>query len=133
MVCYLSSQFHAGAVAGHAGDGTDHRHKPNARGNNTAPIGAVLTLQVQNNRCVCISDVVVVVTVVVVLVVVLVVIIVVASAVVVDVLIFGCESRSGADRPCEWLHAICVGCTVALRFFVRCCCWFLRGIVAAPA
>ena len=99
----------------------------------TAPFGAALPLQVQNNRCVCVSDVfVVVVTVVVVLAMVFVVVVVVAAAVVVDVLLFGCESRSGETvLVCEWLHAICVGCTVVLRC-VRCCRWFLRGIVAAP-
>ena len=37
------------------------RHQPNASDNRTAPFCAVLPLQVQNNRCVCVSDVVVVV------------------------------------------------------------------------
>ena len=55
LICYLSLQFHAGAVAGHVGDGTNHRHQPNARGKNTAPVGAVLPRQVQSNRCVCVS------------------------------------------------------------------------------
>ncbi len=50
----------------------NHRHQPNASDNHTAPFGAALPLQVQNNRCVYVSDVVVVViTVVVVLVIVL--------------------------------------------------------------
>ena len=82
---------------------------------------AVLPLQVQDNRCVCVGDlvvvVVVVVTVVVVLAMVFVVVVVVAAAIVVDVL---CESRSGADRPCDGLHASCVGCAVALRCGGRC-------------
>ena len=52
----------------------------------------------------------VVVVVVIVLVLVSVVVIVVVAAVVVDVLLllFGCESRSGSDRPCACLEAI--GC-----------------------
>jgi hypothetical protein len=91
---------------------------PDARGNNTAAFGAALPLQVQNNRCVCVSDVVVVVIVVVL---VSVVVIVVVAAAVFDVLLFGCESRSGSDRPCEWAHAIGVGAAVILRC-VRCCC-----------
>ena len=75
-----------------------HRHQPNASDNHTAPFGAVLPLQVQNNRCVCVSDVVVVVVTVGV---VIVMVSVVVIAVVVDVLLFGCGSRSGADRLCE--------------------------------
>jgi hypothetical protein len=31
------------------------RHQPNASDNRTAPFGAVLPLQGQNNRCVCVS------------------------------------------------------------------------------
>ena len=109
-----------------------HCHQPTARDNHTAPFGAVLPLQEQHNRCVCVSDVVVVVvTVVVVLAMVFVVVIVVAAAVVVDVLLFGCESRSGADRPCERLHALGVSAAVC-RHCGLCCCCFLRGIVAAP-
>ena len=38
-----------------------HRHQPNASDNHTASFGAVLPVQVLNNRCVCVSDVVVVV------------------------------------------------------------------------
>ena len=60
------------------------------------------------------ASVVVVVTVVVVLVMVSVVVIVVAAAVVIDILLFGCESRSASDRPCEWLPAIFVGAAVVL-------------------
>ena len=75
---------------------------------------ALLPLEAQNNRCVCVRDVVVVVTVfVVVLAMVFVVVVVVAAAVVVDVVLFGCESRSGAHRPCEWLQALSVGFAVA--------------------
>ncbi len=114
LVCYLSLQLQAGAVAGHVGDGTNHRHQRNARGNNTAPIGAALPLQEQNSRCVCVSDAFVDVgTVVVVLAMAFVVVVVVAAAVVVDVVLFGCESRSGAPRPCEWLQAFSVGFAVA--------------------
>ena len=81
--------------------------------------------------CVVVVTVVVVV-VVVVLAMVFVVVVVVAAAAVADVLLLGCKSRSGETvLVCEWLHAICVGCTVVLRC-VRCCRWFLRGIVAAP-
>ena len=76
-----------------------HRHQLNASDNHTASFGAVLPLQVLNNQCVCVSDVVVVVAVVLVLVMVFAVVIVVDAAVVVDVLLFGCEPRSGADRP----------------------------------
>ncbi len=112
-------------------ENASHRHQQNASDNHTAPFGAVLPLQVHNDRCVCVSDVdVVVVTVVVILSMVFGVVVVVAAAVVVDVLLFGCKSRSGADRPCEWLHAIGVGAAVVRRCG-RCCCWFLRGIVAA--
>ena len=77
-----------------------HYHQPTARDNHTAPFGAVFCAP---SRCVCVINVfVVVVVVVVVLVKVFVVIVVVAAAVVVDVLLlFGCESRSGSDRPCE--------------------------------
>jgi hypothetical protein len=38
-----------------------HRHQPNASDNHTSSFGAVLPVQVLNNRCVCVSDVVVVV------------------------------------------------------------------------
>ena len=69
-------------------------HQPYVSDNDTAPFGAALPLQVQNNRCVCVSDVVVVVVIALVLVCV-VVIVVAAAAVVVDVLLFGCESRCG--------------------------------------
>ena len=95
LICCLSLQFHAVAFAGQIGDGSNHHHRPNARGNNTAPIGAVLPLK---NRTIGASVSVVVVTVVVIVMVSGVVIVVVA-AVVVDVLLFGCEPRSGADRP----------------------------------
>ena len=40
-----------------------HHHQPNASDSHTAPFGAALPLQVQNSRCVCVSDVVVVVVV----------------------------------------------------------------------
>ena len=61
-----------------------------------------------------VSDVVVVV--VVVLVLVSVVVIVVVAGNVVDVLLlFGCESRSGSDRPCACLDAIGVGAAVVRR------------------
>ncbi len=90
-----------------------------------------LALQVQNNRCVCVSDVVVVVTVVVVLAMVFVVIVVVA-AVVVDVVLFGCESRSGA-------HTVLVsGCKLFVLAVLSLVVVVLgvsgpRGSVAAPA
>ena len=85
----------------------------------------------QNNWCVCVIDVVVVVVVGVFLVtalVVIVVAVVVSAAVIVDVLFFGCESRSASDRPCEWLHAIGVAAAVVRRCGL-CCCWFRRSIV----
>ena len=75
-----------------------------------------------------VSDVVVVV-VVVVLVLVSVVDIVVVAAVVVDVLLLiGCESRSGSDRPCACLDAIGVG-AAGVRRCGLCGCWFRRRIV----
>ena len=85
----------------------------------------------QNNRCVCGIDVVVVV-VDVVLVTVFVVSFVVAAAVVVDVLLFGCESRSASDRPCEWLHAVGVDAAVVRRCGLCGCLFRHRIIVAAP-
>ena len=77
-----------------------------------------------------VSDMVVVV---VVLVLVSVVDIVVVAAVVVDVLLLiGCESRSGSDRPCACLDAIGVDAAVVRRCGL-CGCWFRRRIiVAAP-
>ena len=77
-----------------------------------------------------VSDLVVVV-VVVVLVLVSVVVIVVVAGVVVDVLLslsFGCESRSGSDRPCACLDAIGVG-AAGVRRCGLCGCWFRRRIV----
>ena len=114
---------------GHMLASASHRRQPNASDNHTAPFGAALPLQVQNNRCVCASDVVIVVTVVVVLVMVSVVVIVVAAAVFVDILLFWCESCSGADRACEWFPAIIVGAGVVLLVVCvvvglprKCCC-----------
>ena len=72
-----------------------------------------------------VSDVVVVV---VVLVLISVVDIVGVAAVVVDVLLLlGCESRSGSDRPCVCLDAIEVGAAVVRRCGL-CGCWFRRSI-----
>ena len=67
--------------------------------------------------------------VVIVLVLVSVVVIVVVAGVVVDVLLLlGCESRSGSDRPCARLDAIGVGAAIVLRCGL-CGCWFRRRIV----
>ena len=58
-----------------------------------------------------------------------VVVIVVVAGVVVDVLLLlGCESRSGSDRPCARLDAIGVGAAVVRRCGL-CGCWFRRRIV----
>ena len=77
-----------------------------------------------------VSDLVVVV---VVLVLVSVVVIVVVAGDVVYVLLlllllFGCESRSGSDRPCACLDAIGVGAAVVRRCGLCGCC-FRRRIV----
>ena len=106
-----------------------HRHQPNARDNRLVPC---FLLQAQNNRCVCVIDVVVVVVVVVVVLVTVsvVVVLVVAAAVVFDVSLFGCESRSASNRPCEWLHAMGVDAAVVRRCSL--CRFRRRFIVAAP-
>ena len=57
-----------------------------------------------------------------------VVFVVVAGVVVGVLLLLGCESRSGSDRPCARLDAIGVGAAVVLRCGL-CGCWFRRRIV----
>ena len=50
-------------------------------------------------------------------------------SVVIDVLLLiGCESRSGSDRPCACLDAIGVDAAVVRRCGL-CGCWFRRRIV----
>ena len=133
VICSLSLQFPAGAVAGGYTLETATTIATSRMRAATTLVKLALCWRFKYRRIGASASVVVVVTVVVVLAMVfVVVVVVVAAAVVVDVLLFGCESRSGADRLREWLHAFCVGRTVALRCG-RCCCWFLRGIVAAPA
>ncbi len=73
--------------------------KMRASDNHTAPFGAVLPLQVQSNRYVCVSDVVVVVVVTVVVLVKIFVVVVVVAAAAVDVLLFGCVRVPFWCRP----------------------------------
>ena len=75
-----------------------------------------------------VSDLVVVVVVVLVLVSVVVVAGVVVDVLLLLLLLFGCESRSGSDRPCACLDAIGVGDAVVRRCGLFGC-WFRRLIV----
>ena len=79
-----------------------------------------------------VSDVVVVVVVVLVLVSVVVIVVVAGDVVYVLLLLllllFGCESRSGSDRPCACLDATGVG-AAGVRRCGLCGCWFRRRIV----